>query len=72
MLQKISFGLIAAGTLLLVGWIFKGFFTDPQIPLLIRIAVGTIGTGFILLIGTLIADRLQKRKNEKNRKEPKW
>lgn len=72
MLQKVGLGLILVGALLLGGWMFRGFFTDPQIPTLIRIAVGTISAGFIILLLALISDRLTKAKQEKDKENPRW
>ncbi|MDD2251853.1 MAG: hypothetical protein WCS74_00640 [Dehalococcoidales bacterium] len=72
MLQKVGLGLILAGALLLGGWMFRGFFTDPQIPALIRIAVGSISAGFIILMVALIRDRLIKAKQEKGKENPRW
>lgn len=72
MLQKFSLGLILAGALLLGGWALKGFFGDPQIPLLIRIGVGAIGSGFVILLAALIRDRFIKSKEEKGEEKPKW
>ena len=64
MLQKTAFVLIAAGILVLIGWGAKGFFTAADIPIWIRIAVGAIGAGVIILIGVVIKDRLSKQGKE--------
>jgi len=64
MWQNIAFMLIGLGILVLIGWSVQVFFMDSDIPLLIRIAAGTIGTGFLVLIGIAIKDRLKKDKNE--------
>ena len=60
MWQNIAFGLIALGLLVLLGWMAQGFFTASEIPLLIRIAVGAIGAGGLLLIAVAVRDRLKK------------
>ena len=60
MWQNISFALIGLGLLVLIGWMVQGFFTASEIPLLIRIAVGAIGTGGLILIGVVVRDRLKK------------
>jgi hypothetical protein len=60
MWQTISFGLIGLGLLVLLGWMVQGFFTASEIPLLIRIAVGAIGAGGLLLIAIAVRDRLKK------------
>lgn len=72
MLQKIGLGLILAGVLFLGGWGLKGFFSDPHIPILIRIAVGAIGAGFTILLLALARERLIKSVNEKSEENPKW
>ena len=64
MWQNAAFILIGVGVLALVGWGVKGFFMEADIPLLIRIAVGAIGAGVLVLIGVAIKDRLAKAKKE--------
>jgi len=64
MWQNIAFILIGAGILVLIGWGVKGFFMASDIPLLIRIAVGAISIGVLVLIGVAIKDRLAKAKTE--------
>jgi hypothetical protein len=64
MLQNIAFTLIGLGILAMIGWMAKGFFAASEIPLLVRIAVGAIGAGGLLLIVIAIKDRL--RKSEKD------
>ena len=64
MWQNIAFSLIGIGILVLIGWSVQGFFAASDIPLLIRIAVGVIGVGMLLLIIVAIRDRLKKDKKE--------
>ncbi len=64
MWQKAAFILIGLGTLVLIGWSVRVFFMDGDTPLLIRIAVGAIGVGMLVLIGVVIKDRLAKAKTE--------
>ncbi len=64
MWQNTAFILIGLGILALIGWAVQGFFTASEIPLLLRIAVGVIGTGVLILIGIAIKDRLKKAKKE--------
>jgi len=64
MLQNVALILIALGVLVLTGWSVRVFFMDGDIPLLIRIAVGAIGAGILVLIGVAIKDRLAKAKTE--------
>jgi len=62
--QKIGFALVGVGGLVLIGWSVQGFFLADDIPLIIRIAVGAIGIGFLILIGSVIRDRLAAAKTE--------
>lgn len=62
--QNAAFILIGLGVLALIGWSVKVFFLAADIPLLIRIAVGAIGVGVLVLIGVVIKDRLKKAKIE--------
>ena len=64
MWQNIAFILMGLGVLALIGWGVQGFFTSSDIPLLIRIAVGAIGAGVLILIIIAIKDRLAKAKDE--------
>ena len=63
-MQNVAFILIGLGLLALIGWSVKAFFLAADIPLLIRIAVGAIGVGVLVLIGVAIKDRLKKAKTE--------
>ena len=63
-MQKVAFILISIGVLLLIGWSVKVFFMAPDIPIFIRIAVGAIGAGILVLMGIAIKDRLAKAKKE--------
>ena len=64
MWQNLAFSLIGIGILVLIGWSAQGFFTASDIPLLIRVAVGVIGTGVLLLVVVAIKDRMKKDKKE--------
>ena len=64
MWQNTAFILICLGVLALIGWWTQSFFTASEIPLIIRIAVGLIGTGVVILIGVVIKDRIAKAKTE--------
>ena len=60
MWQNVAFILIGLAILVLIGWGVRVFFMSGDISLLIRIAVGVIGVGVLLLIGIAIKDRLAK------------
>jgi len=64
MWQNTAFFLIGVGILVLIGWAAQGFFTASDIPLLIRVAVGVIGVGVLLLVIVAIRDRCKKAKKE--------
>jgi len=62
-------GVIILGTavLVLMGWGLRGFFTDAEIHLGLRVAVGVIGGGILFLVVRLVKARLTKTKTEKPR-----
>ena len=64
MWQIIALILIGLGVLVLIGWSVKVFFMASDIPLLIRIAVGAIGAGVLVILGIVIKDRIAKAKTE--------
>ena len=64
MWQNTAFILIGLGVLVLSGWSVKVFFMASDIPLLIRIAVGAIGAGVLVLLGVAIKDRIAKAKTD--------
>ncbi|MFC2004339.1 hypothetical protein ACFLUK_02225 [Chloroflexota bacterium] len=63
-MQNTAFILIGIGILVLIGWSVRVFFMAADIPIIIRIAVGAIGAGVLVLIGIAIKDRLTKAKKE--------
>jgi len=64
MWQNAAFILIGLGVLVLIGWGIKAFFMASEIHILIRIVVGAIAVGVLVLIGVAIKDRLKKAKAE--------
>ena len=58
MSQKIGFALVGVGLLALIGWSVQGFFLESEIPVFVRISVGAIGLGLLVLLGSVIRDRL--------------
>ncbi len=64
-MQNVAFILIGLGVLALIGWSVKVFFIASDIPLFIRIAVGVVSAGALILIGIAIKDRMAKAKIEK-------
>ena len=63
-MQNAAFILIGIGLLALVGWALQAFFTASDIPILIRIAAGTVGLGVLILIGAALKDRLTRAKQD--------
>ena len=61
MWQNIGYLLISAGVLVLIGWAVKGFFLSDAVPLMLRIAVGVIGLGVLILLGIAVKDRITKK-----------
>jgi len=64
-MQNAAFILIGLGILALIGWSVQGFFMASDVPLLIKIAVGAIAVGVLVLIGVATKDRLAKAKTDK-------
>ncbi|MQY82018.1 MAG: hypothetical protein GH158_07335 [Dehalococcoidia bacterium] len=64
MWQKVALVLMALGMLALIGWSANAFFAESEIPLIVRIAVGAIGGGILILIGVAIKDRIKKAKTD--------
>jgi len=64
MLQKLAFALIGLGGLALIGWAVRGFFISSDVPLVVRIAVGAIAVGIVVLFGVAIRDRIAKAKKQ--------
>ena len=64
MWQNVALILMGLGVLALIGWSVKAFFMSSEIPLLVRIAVGAVGVGLLILIGVAIKDRVAKAKTD--------
>ena len=63
-------GIIIIGIVILclMGFGMRGFFTNPDVPLALRVGVGAIGGGILALVVRGIKARLSKQKTE-NTKE---
>ncbi|MBL7127061.1 MAG: hypothetical protein ISS58_07700 [Dehalococcoidales bacterium] len=64
MWQNVALVLMGLGMLALIGWGAAVFFSSSEIPLVVRIAVGAIGVGILIIIGVAIKDRMKKAKTE--------
>jgi len=59
-------GIIIIGIVILclMGFGMRGFFTNPDVPLALRVGVGAIGGGILALVVRDIKARLSKHKTE--------
>ena len=64
MWQNVALFLMGLGMLALIGWGATVFFSSSEIPLVVRIAVGAIGIGILIIIGVAIKDRIKKAKTD--------
>lgn len=64
MWQKTAYIFIGVSVLVLIGWWSRLFFLASDIPLIVRIAVGVLGVGSMILLGVAIKDRRDKAKTE--------
>jgi len=69
-LRIVGFLMIAAGAIVLLTWVIKPLrIIWPWIramPLPIQVGVGVAAGGFILLLGSLIWERLEEREDDKS------
>ena len=63
-LEYIALVLIGAGILGLIGWTARAFFIDPAVPLGLRVLAGIAAVGFVLLLGYVSWDRIQRARKE--------
>ena len=56
--------IIGLAILALIGWLARGFFTAPQIPMFVRVIVGIVAVGGVSLLGIVIRDRIREAKKE--------
>jgi membrane protein DedA with SNARE-associated domain len=64
-MQKAGLILIVVGLFTLLGYFCSSFFLNPEIPLAIRISVGVIAIGVVVLIVKVIRDRMISKKSDK-------
>ena len=64
MWQKVAFILIGIGVVVIIYYGVKGFLLSAGVPLAIRIAIGIIGAGILVLMAVAIKDRRKKAKTE--------
>jgi len=63
-LEFVALVLIGTGILGIIGWTARSFFNDPLVPLSIRVLAGIASVGFVLLLGYVSGDRIQKARRE--------
>ena len=63
-MQNIAFILIGLGVMVVIGWVFRGFFMAEDVPVLLRAAVGVIGVGVLILICVAVKERMTRAKSE--------
>ena len=63
-LEYIALVLIGIGILGIIGWAAGAFFTDADIHLGFRVIAGIAAVGFVLLLGYVSIDRIQKARKE--------
>lgn len=64
-MQKIGYGLIGAGILALAIWLGIQFLSDPEVGTLVKVTVTAIVTGVLVLLGTVLRDRVRASRNDK-------
>ena len=64
MSQKVGLSLISVGVLVLIGWSVEGFFFASDIPVIVRISVGAIAVGLVVLIWSAVTDRIAAARTE--------
>ena len=64
MLEYIALVLVGISILGIIGWTARAFFIDPLVPLGIRVLAGIASIGFVLLLGYVTGDRIQKARRE--------
>ena len=63
-MEKVAFALIGGGVVILIGYFCRGFFTAAGIPLVLRIAVGIVGLGLVLLLASIGWRRYKSTKKD--------
>ena len=61
-MQKLAWILIGISFIGLMGWGAYAFFVDSEVPVMVKIAMGAIGAGTLILLGIATRDRLTKSK----------
>ena len=63
-MQNVAFILIGLGIMVIIGGVFRGFFMAEEVPVLLRVAIGTIGAGVLVLIGVAVKERINRARHE--------
>lgn len=62
--EYLAFFLIGAGILGLIGYLAREFFAGPAVPLGLRVLAGMAAVGFVVLLGYVGWDRIQRARKE--------
>jgi TRAP-type C4-dicarboxylate transport system permease small subunit len=66
--KKIGLGLLALGFIILIGYgLYEAgteLWSDPAVPLLIKIGSAALVIGFVVIVFALIAERLKDNKDD--------
>ena len=63
-MQRIAFVLMGVGVMIIIGYFVRGFFLSSSLPLALRVAVGAIGGGIIIVLISVIRERYKAAKEE--------
>ncbi len=65
----IGLGLLALGSLMLIAFgLYEAgleLWSDPEVPFLVKISLGALTIGFLVLIGALVAERFKDSQKAK-------
>ena len=64
MAHKIAFGLILLGSVVLLGYAAYGLFSASDIDLGVKLAIGAVALGFLILFGVVLVQRIRAAKKE--------
>lgn len=73
MMKMLAWVLVIGGSIVLFGYgtyfSIKDFFSEPDIPIAVKIATPAVIVGVLMLLAAVLKDRLRERKAEVFRKD---